>query len=211
MERNINIVIADDNQNFLDCMEKILENVDEFKILGKAKDGEQAISLVKELKPDVFITDIDMPKYNGIDVIKRVKEYSVNIPNIYVVSGGINEKERMEVVRLGVRKIFNKPIDPKLIIEEIKNGYVSQEYVMMRNMYKIEDNNITDRNNTYAIPEETNSNVKKGNVIGKIIIPEIDMKSPIIKETTTEYLKIAPTKYCGPDVNEIRKFSYSRA
>ncbi len=79
------------------------------------------------------------------------------------------------------------------------------------NMQKIEDNNITDRNNTYAIPEETNSNVKKGNVIGKIIIPEIDMKSPIIKETTTEYLKIAPTKYCGPDVNEIRKFSYSRA
>lgn len=145
MERNINIVIADDNQNFLDCMEKILENVDEFKILGKAKDGEQAISLVKELKPDVFITDIDMPKYNGIDVIKRVKEYSVNIPNIYVVSGGINEKERMEVVRLGVRKIFNKPIDPKLIIEEIKNGYVSQEYVMMRNMYKIEDNNIVMR------------------------------------------------------------------
>ena len=63
-----------------------------------------------------------MPKYNGIDVIKRVKEYSVNIPNIYVVSGGINEKERMEVVRLGVRKIFNGPIDPKLIIEEIKNG-----------------------------------------------------------------------------------------
>ena len=79
------------------------------------------------------------------------------------------------------------------------------------NMQKIEDNNITDRNNTYAIPEETNSNVKKGNVIGKIIIPEIDMKSPIIKETTPEYLKIAPTKYCGPDVNEIRKFSYSRA
>ena len=79
------------------------------------------------------------------------------------------------------------------------------------NMQKIEDNNITDRNNTYAIPEETNSNVKKGNVIGKIIIPKIDMKSPIIKETTTEYLKIAPTKYCGPEVNEIRKFSYSRA
>lgn len=79
------------------------------------------------------------------------------------------------------------------------------------NMKKIEDNNITYTNNTFAIQEDTNSNVKKGNVIGKIIIPKIDMKSPIIKETTTEYLKIAPTKYCGPDVNEIRKFSYSRA
>lgn len=48
-------------------------------------------------------------------------------------------------------------------------------------------------------------------VIGKIIIPKIDIKCPIIKETTTEYLKIAPTKYCGPEANEVRKLSYSRS
>lgn len=77
------------------------------------------------------------------------------------------------------------------------------------NMQNIKDNNITDRSNTYTITEEENRNEKQGNVIGKIIIPEIDVKCPIIKETTTEYLKIAPTKYCGPEVNEIRKFSYS--
>ena len=76
-------------------------------------------------------------------------------------------------------------------------------------MQNIKDNNITDRSNTYTITEEENHNEKQGNVIGKIIIPEIDMKSPIIKETTTEYLKIAPTKYCGPEVNEIRELSYS--
>lgn len=67
------------------------------------------------------------------------------------------------------------------------------------NMKDIENNNSTDLNNTYTT----------SNVIGKIIIPKIDIKYPIIKETTTEYLKIAPTKYCGPEINEIRKFSYS--
>ena len=142
MDRNINIVIADDNQDFLNCMEKILKNVDEFAILGKAKDGEEAIKLIENFEPDVLITDIDMPKYNGIEVIKKVKENYVNTPNIYVVSGGINEKERIEVVKLGVKRIFNKPIDPKLIIEEIKNGFSNDEYVIMRNMYKTEDNNI---------------------------------------------------------------------
>lgn len=79
------------------------------------------------------------------------------------------------------------------------------------NIQNIEDNYIVDGNNTYGKIEETNSSVEQGNVIGKIIIPEINMKSPIIKETTTEYLKVAPTKYCGPEVNEIRKFGYSRA
>lgn len=79
------------------------------------------------------------------------------------------------------------------------------------NMQNIEDNNIADGNNTHTTIERTISNVEQqGNVIGKIIIPKIDIKYPIIKETTTEYLKIAPTKYCGPDVNEIRKFGYSR-
>ncbi len=76
----------------------------------------------------------------------------------------------------------------------------------------IENSVITEENNTYTtVAGTTTSNIEHGNVIGKIIIPKIDIKYPIIKETTTEYLKVAPTKYCGPEVNEIRKFSYSRS
>ena len=74
----------------------------------------------------------------------------------------------------------------------------------------IENSVITGENNTYTTVVGT-SNIEQGNVIGKIIIPKIDIKYPIIKETTAEYLKVAPTKYCGPEVNEIRKFSYSRS
>ena len=74
--------------------------------------------------------------------------------------------------------------------------------------HNISDNNvITDNNNAYATSIGTKpNNIENGNVIGKIIIPDIDIKYPIIKETTEEYLKVALTKYCGPGVNEIRKF-----
>lgn len=89
----------------------------------------------------------------------------------------------------------------------------------------IQENNRTDAQNvqeqdsiaegtniqTTIIEKRTPNNTEHGNIIGKIIIPKIDVNYPIIKETTTEYLKIAPTKYCGPEVNEIRKFSYSGA
>ena len=71
----------------------------------------------------------------------------------------------------------------------------------------IEDNTINSENNAIT----TTANVEHSNVIGQIIIPKIDIKYPVIRETTTEYLKIAPTKYCGPEVNEVRKFSYSGA
>ena len=75
-----------------------------------------------------------------------------------------------------------------------------------------EGDNVINNNNiqTESVGYIGTSNTKQGNVIGKIIIPKIDIECPIIKETTTEYLKIAPTKYCGPDVNEIRKSGYSR-
>lgn len=74
------------------------------------------------------------------------------------------------------------------------------------------NNNVAETSNTHqAVVDATSNNNEQGNVIGKIVIPKIDISYPIIKETTTEYLKIAPTKYCGPNVNEVRKFSYSRA
>ncbi len=75
----------------------------------------------------------------------------------------------------------------------------------------IEDNIIIQRNDTNTTVAETTTNIRNTEVIGKIIIPKIEIRYPIIKETTEEYLKVAPTKYCGPEVNEIRKFSYSRS
>ena len=75
----------------------------------------------------------------------------------------------------------------------------------------IDNNSIKDANDDYTSAIGTTRSTENSKVIGKIIIPKIEIKYPIIKETTTEYLKVALTKYCGPEVNEIRKFSYSRS
>jgi len=115
-------------------------------------------------------------------------------------------------------KIKTTPKYNPKIYEEIYNEYedIFGENEDIQENYNSnikEINNITEENNnqTAVIGNISSSNTKQGNIIGKIIIPEIELKCPIIKETTTEYLKIAPTKYCGPDVNEVRKFSYSRS
>lgn len=74
----------------------------------------------------------------------------------------------------------------------------------------IDNNDIKNESNFYTTVIGTRD-TGNSKVIGKIIIPKIEIRYPIIKETTTEYLKVAPTKYCGPEVNEIRKFSNSRS
>ncbi len=106
-------------------------------------------------------------------------------------------------------KIYNEIYDEYEDIfgkEENENEF-DEDYV--QNM--IDNNTIINENNTQIAYSGDSTNSKQnGNVIGKIIIPKIKVRSPIIKEATQEYLKIAPAKYCGPEINEIRKFSYSR-
>lgn len=109
--------------------------------------------------------------------------------------------------------------DPKVysdIYSEYENIFSqeddSQIIVENHTQNKIDNNVIKNENNIYTAATGTATrDIENSKVIGKIIIPKIEIRYPIIKETTTEYLKVAPTKYCGPEVNEIRKFSYSRS
>ncbi len=96
--------------------------------------------------------------------------------------------------------------DPK-IYEEIYSEY---EEIFGEENTEREDNRNSIQNIQIDSSITVKSNKEKGNVIGKILIPQVEIKCPIIKETTTEFLEVAPTKYCGPEVNEIRKFSCSR-
>lgn len=61
------------------------------------------------------------------------------------------------------------------------------------------ENNIKQNSDTSIYKNNLENSFK---VIGKISIPKINIEYPIIRETTEEYLKIAPTKLCGPDINE---------
>ena len=107
--------------------------------------------------------------------------------------------------------VYNEIYDEYEDIFGEEDGMQGNELNYTQNMQ--ENNNTTkdSTSQTTLVDSTTPSNTEQNNVIGKIIIPKIDIEYPIIKETTTEYLKIAPTKYCGPEVNEVRKFSYSRA
>lgn len=59
------------------------------------------------------------------------------------------------------------------------------------------------KENTYIV---VNAQGEKYKIVGRITIPKIDVNYPIISETTESYLKIAPTKLCGPNINDIGNF-----
>jgi DNA-binding NarL/FixJ family response regulator len=69
----IRVLIADDHRLFAEALEAILAAEAEFDVVGHARDGEQAVELSLELKPDVILMDIAMPVIDGVEATKRIR------------------------------------------------------------------------------------------------------------------------------------------
>ena len=68
------IIIAEDHQSLIDGINLLFEHDPNFKIVGMANDGEKLIELVEEKQPDVVLTDIRMPKIDGIAATRMIKK-----------------------------------------------------------------------------------------------------------------------------------------
>ena len=70
----LRVLVADDSQFMRVAYKRILETQEQLEVVGMAADGEEAVSLAKELKPNVAILDVRMPKMNGIETAQQITE-----------------------------------------------------------------------------------------------------------------------------------------
>lgn len=69
----IQIVIAEDQQMLLGALGSLLNLEEDMKVVGKASNGEEALTLVKQFQPDVCIMDIEMPRMTGLEAAEKLK------------------------------------------------------------------------------------------------------------------------------------------
>ncbi|WEK53032.1 MAG: response regulator transcription factor [Candidatus Cohnella colombiensis] len=91
-----------------------------FEIVGEAKDGEEALSLIEQYKPDVVITDIRMPVLDGLQLIQAVRQSSGNTIKFIIISGYGDFKYAQQAVRYGVQDYLLKPIDENELIDTLQ-------------------------------------------------------------------------------------------
>lgn len=68
----IKIIIADDHSIFRDGLKRLLSDDDRFQLVGEGRNGTEALTLIAELRPDVAILDLSMPRPDGIEVVEQV-------------------------------------------------------------------------------------------------------------------------------------------
>jgi two-component system response regulator NreC len=76
MNQKVRIVIAEDHTILREGLRSLLSSSANFEIVGEAADGREAIRHVEKLKPDLILTDLSMPRMNGMEAIKEIKRKS---------------------------------------------------------------------------------------------------------------------------------------
>jgi two-component system, response regulator YesN len=104
------ILIVEDEVNAREGLADLLEKLSsEYIVCGKATDGEQGVLLADEIKPDLIIADIEMPKLNGLEMIERIKKTGEE-PLFLILSGYSDFKYAQTGIKLGVVEYLLKPI-----------------------------------------------------------------------------------------------------
>lgn len=110
------ILVAEDDRHLCRSVD-ILLTLDGYHVIS-VYDGEEALYQICRQKFDLLITDIVMPRLDGVELVNRIRTINPDIP-ILVVSGNINEQFEGELRRAGVQLILPKPINPSLFRKAI--------------------------------------------------------------------------------------------
>ena len=93
----VRILIVDDHAILRKAVRRLLESRSEFEVCGEAEDGAQAVEKAAELKPDVVILDISMPKMNGFEAARQIRAFSPH--SQIVILSSHKDKQLLEEAR----------------------------------------------------------------------------------------------------------------
>ena len=118
---NIRVAIADDNKEFGDILCEYLNNQSGIQVVGIARDGIEAVELIKSTAPDIVILDIIMPQLDGLGVLEKVNESISGTKPLFIVLSAVGQdKITQRALALGAEYYVVKPFDMDVLVSRIK-------------------------------------------------------------------------------------------
>jgi len=121
MDDLISVLIADDNSVFCDVLCEYLNRCDDIVVKGVARDGLEALKMIKELLPEIVVLDLIMPNLDGIGVLERISEMHLKREPIFVMLTAIGKDIFIQkTIELGAEYYILKPFDIDVLVSRIR-------------------------------------------------------------------------------------------
>lgn len=124
----ISIVLADDHPIIRQGLRTILEAEPDFRILGEASDGLEAVRLVEKIQPNILVVDLMMPGINGLEVARQIRKAAPRTRPI-ILSMHASEGYVMEALRIGVLAYVLKDAQSHDLVKAIREAMIGNRYL----------------------------------------------------------------------------------
>ncbi len=127
-EKIIRLIIADDHSFLREGIKKTIQDEVDMKIVGEASNAAEALSVIKELEPDVAIMDISMPGKSGLDVLKDLKAVKKK-SRVLILSMHPEDRFAIRALKAGAAGYLTKESAPDELVKAIRTVLNGRKYV----------------------------------------------------------------------------------
>ena len=124
----IKVLLADDHSIVRAGLRRIVEESGDMEVVAEASDGSEAIRKIREMRPDVAVIDLSMPKVDGLEVISRLRPEFPDLPIIVLTMHAENQYV-VRAIESGAMGYITKQSAPEKLVRAIRKVHAGARYL----------------------------------------------------------------------------------
>jgi NarL family two-component system response regulator LiaR len=128
MPESIRVLIVDDHAVVREGLRTFLDLQDGLEVVGEAGDGEEAVQLIRRLRPDVVLMDLVMPKLDGVEAMRQLRESSPET-RVIVLTSFLDDERLLPAIRAGAAGYLLKDVQPQELAQAVRTAHAGKALI----------------------------------------------------------------------------------